>query len=65
MTNSKFLEKILEFIKKYNMGRSTFGRKALRQPKFVFALEKGRECRESTQIRVLKFMRDYARTQQS
>ena len=61
MQNSKFLEKILDFIQKFQISKSTFGRMALKQPKFVFVLEAGRECRESTRARVLKFMREYAK----
>jgi len=45
----------------FRKNKSTFGRMALKQPKFVFVLEAGRECRESTRARVLKFMREYAK----
>ena len=59
MTRIEFLKQIEMFISHHFMKPTTFGRKALGQPMFVFQLRLGRECRETTQEKVLTFMRNY------
>jgi homoserine dehydrogenase len=61
----KFTADIEAFIDSTGMGASTFGRRFIGDPGFVFSLRTGRECRESTQRRVRRAMAlylDYKKT---
>jgi homoserine dehydrogenase len=55
----KFTQDIEAFITNTGMGASTFGRRFIGDPGFVFSLRTGRECRESTQRRVRRAMALY------
>lgn len=50
------LSEIDDFCAANNMKRSAFGKEALHDPRFVFDLEAGRECRRATIKRVRDFM---------
>jgi hypothetical protein len=53
---SKFIAKINRFLEKSDMSLSGFGRKALRDPKFLSRLEEGRKPTAKTIERVEAFM---------
>ncbi|MBS4773103.1 MAG: hypothetical protein KHX55_02370 [Proteobacteria bacterium] len=59
MTKKEFLQTIEDFLKRTKMAPSAFGIKAYKDPRFVFDLRKGRECREKSQNRVLNFIQNY------
>jgi|TARA_R110000824_G_scaffold4307_5_gene20633 homoserine dehydrogenase len=60
----KFMQDIEAFIASTGMGASTFGRRFIGDPGFVFSLRRGRECRESTQRRVRAGMAIYLEARQ-
>lgn len=51
-----FLADIQSFCAKYGFSPTTFGRKVMSDPTFVFHIMKGRECRQATVRRVRDFM---------
>ena len=59
MTKEEFKNKILGFIEQTGMSATSFGLAAANNPNFVFDINKGRECREATQERVLAFINRY------
>lgn len=59
MKKKIFLNQVEDFLKSKNISPTTLGRKSINDPKLVFMLREGRECREETQERVLNFMRNY------
>lgn len=59
MTKKEFLQTIEDFLSRTAMSASTFGMTTIGSPNFVSDLRKGRECREETQNRVLKFINNY------
>ena len=59
MTKKEFLQTIEDFLSRTKMSVSTFGMTAIGSPSLVYDLRKGRECREETQNRVLKFINTY------
>lgn len=63
MEKEEFLAVIENFLKKNNIAASTFGKKTINDQMLVFHLRKGRECLNSTQKKVLKFMEEYERSQ--
>lgn len=56
LPHADLLRDIETFIEAHDMTKSAFGVAAVRDPRFVFDLEGGRECRRSTVIRVRRFM---------
>ena len=61
MTKDDFKKTIARFIENTKMSATALGLSAANNPKFVFDVQNGRECREATQERVLDFMRNYAK----
>lgn len=59
MTKKEFLQTIEDFLSRTKMSVSTFGVTTIGSPNLVYDLRKGRECREETQNRVLKFINTY------
>ena len=59
MTKEEFKNKILGFIEQTGMSATSFGLAATNNPKFVFDIKEGRECREATQEKVLTFINNY------
>lgn len=59
MTKKEFLEKIENFLQNTGISATVFGIKAVKDSRLVFMLRDGRECREETQAKVLKFMNDF------
>lgn len=59
LSNEEFKQKVFDFMKAHQISATTFGILANKEPNFVFLLKSGRECRESTQKRVLDFIRRY------
>ncbi len=59
MTKKEFLATVEKFLKETKMAPTTFGTKSLEDPMFVLRLRDGRECREETQNKVLKFIKNY------
>lgn len=59
MTKKEFLQTIEDFLSRTKMSVSTFGMTTIGSPGLVYDLRKGRECREETQNRVLKFINTY------
>lgn len=53
------LEKCETFRNKYKISKARFGEMAMGSPKFIFDLEKGRECLPRTERKILKFMEEY------
>lgn len=54
--NNELLTEILAFCEEREISKSAFGDAALKDPSFVFDLEKGRECRRATVRAVRDFM---------
>lgn len=59
MLKNVFRENIELFLKKTHIPTYKIGRLALNDPKFVTNVRNGREFREATQEKVIKFMREY------
>lgn len=59
MTKQEFLNLIEEFLQSYQIPPTTFGILSVNSPSLVFDLKEGRECREATQAKILKFIKDY------
>ncbi len=57
------LEKCETFRNKYKISKARFGEMAMGSPKFIFDLEKGRECLPRTERKILKFMEEYEKAQ--
>lgn len=57
------LEECEKFRNKYKISKARFGEMAMGSPKFIFDLEKGRECLPRTEKKIFKFMEDYERSQ--
>lgn len=64
MTKKEFLETIENFLKMREMSPTAFGISSFGDPKLVFDLRKGRECREETQNKILDFINNYQEEQQ-
>ena len=62
MTKKDFLEKVEFFLKKNKLTPTAFGFASANNPTFVFVIRNGRECRESTQKRILDFMNNFEET---
>ena len=56
---SQMLSTIERFLAETRMSATAFGRLALRDPRFVFDLRKGRDCLSQTQSRALAFIERY------
>jgi hypothetical protein len=54
------LRRIEQFLNRYAMPVTKFGRLAARDPRFVLDLRMGRTPRPETEARTLQWMRDYA-----
>lgn len=54
------LSEIECFLGRSGMTPTNFGYSAVRDPRFVFDLRGGRECRGKTQARARKFMHDHS-----
>lgn len=54
------LADILAFCEAHGLSRAEFGRSAMNDPRFVYDLEAGRECRRATVERAREFMRERA-----
>lgn len=54
-----FLDHIEEFLQKTGMTPTALGQKACGDPRFVFDLRGGRECRRATRDKVANFMAAY------
>ncbi len=50
------LDAVAAHIEATGMSKSAFGEKAVGDPRFVFDLEAGRECRRKTEARVREFI---------
>lgn len=50
------LADILAYCERVGMSRAEFGIKAMRDPRFVYDLQKGRECRQATVRRISDFI---------
>ena len=59
----RFIARVQRFMKRHRMAQSTFGRKALGNPKFVYLLLDGRVPRPATMNAVERFMAEYAEAQ--
>lgn len=59
MNKSEFLEVVNTFLKKTDISSAAFGKNTVNDTRLVFMLRKGRECRESTQEKVLSWMAAY------
>jgi hypothetical protein len=59
MKKKIFLNQVEDFLKSKNISPTTLGLKSINDPRLVFMLRAGRECREETQERVLNFMKNY------
>ena len=59
MTKEDFKKTITDFIENTGMSATAFGLAAANNPNFVFDINKGRECREETQARILNFINNY------
>lgn len=53
------IRKIEKFMRRTGMAATTFGKKAARDPRFVFDLRNGREPRVCTEKRVEHFMNNF------
>lgn len=53
------LRTVEKFLRRHRMAATTFGRRAARDPRFVFDLRRGREPRPATERRVARWMNDY------
>lgn len=60
MLKKAFRENIELFLEKTHIPTYKIGRLAINDPKFVTNVRNGREFREATQEKVIKFMRGYA-----
>jgi hypothetical protein len=56
------IRKIEAFLRRTGMPPTEFGRRAARDPRFVFDLRCGREPRPSTERRMEHFMNNYRET---
>lgn len=56
----RFLARIERFLKRSGLSATGLGREALGDTSFVHRLRVGREARSSTQLKVERFMREYA-----
>ncbi|MFN4039557.1 MAG: hypothetical protein ACK4IB_09480 [Erythrobacter sp.] len=54
------LRRIEQFLKRYTMPATKFGRLAAHDPRFVLDLRMGRIPRPETEARTLRWMQDYA-----
>lgn len=63
MDKKEFLKVVEGFIAENQMPPANFGVLAVKDPKFVFMLRSGRECREKTRERVLDFMDNFQKEQ--
>lgn len=52
------LAEILAFCEASGLSRAEFGRQAMNDPRFVYDLDAGRECRRATIERARTFMRE-------
>lgn len=57
------LEKCEKFRNKYKISKARFGEMVMGSPKFIFDLEKGRECLPRTERKILRFMEEYEMAQ--
>ena len=53
------LVKIEAFLRRHDLTPTAFGQAALKDPRFVFDLRDGRECRRAVREKVLAFMQNY------
>jgi len=51
------LGEVEAFLSRTGMTPTAFGAEAVKDPRFVFELRAGRECRRSTRQKVVQFMR--------
>lgn len=56
----ELLAEILAYCEANGLSRAEFGRQAMNDPRFVYDLEGGRECRRATVERARGFMRERA-----
>lgn len=50
------LDEIEQFLVRTGMTATAFGKEAMGDPRFVFQLREGRECRQATRLRARKFV---------
>lgn len=59
MRKEDFLNEVEIFLLQMRVSPTCFGINALKNPSFIRDLRAGRECRESTQKKVIEFMKKY------
>lgn len=60
MHNNDFLSAVEDFLKETKIPPTLFGISILGDPRFVFDLRNGRDCRQSTIDKILSWMENYS-----